>query len=68
MSKNNKSKVPVLGIVFSLILSAFFTFFSSNNVFSKTKIPTEGYKVYLKGEVIGLIKSDKELYDYINKM
>ena len=69
MNKTNKSNsMPILGIVFSLIMSVVLTFFSSNNVFSKTKIPMECYKVYLKGNVIGLIKSDKELYDYINKM
>lgn len=68
MNKENKSSYPILGIMFALILSVGITFFNSNNVFSKTKTPIEGYKVYLKGDAIGLIKSDKELYDYINKM
>ena len=68
MENKKKSKTPVLGIIISIILSIAFTFLKTNNVLSKTKIPTEAYKVYLEGEVIGLIKSDKELYDYINKM
>ena len=68
MENKKKSKTPVLGIIISIILSIAFTFFKTNNVLSKTKIPIEAYKVYLEGEVIGLIKSDKELYDYINKM
>ena len=68
MENKKKSKTPVLGIIISIILSIAFTFLKTNNVLSKTKIPIEAYKVYLEGEVIGLIKSDKELYDYINKM
>lgn len=68
MENKKKSKTPVLGIIISIVLSIAFTFLKTNNVLSKTKIPTEAYKVYLEGEVIGLIKSDKELYDYINKM
>ena len=68
MNKENKSSYPILEMIFALILSVGITFFNSNNVFSKTKTPIEAYKVYLKGDVIGLIKSDKELYDYINKM
>ena len=68
--ENNKknNNIPILGIVIAIILSIMFTFFKTNDVFSKIKIPIEAYKVYLKGEVIGLIKSDQELYDYINKM
>ena len=64
----SKSKIPIIGIVISLIFSGFITFFKMNNVIGKTKIPIESYRVYLKGESIGLIKSDAELYDYINKM
>lgn len=67
--KNSKqSGFPIVGIIISVILSAVITFFNTNEVFSKTKIPIEAYKVYLKGESIGLIKSDSELYDYINHM
>ena len=69
VSKKNKSNsTSIIGIAFALVLSVVLTFFSSNNVFSKVKMPVEAYKVYLKGNVIGLIKSDKELYNYINKM
>ena len=68
--ENNKknNNIPILGIIIALVFSIVFTFFKTNDVFSKIKIPTEAYKVYLKGDVIGLIKSDQELYDYINKM
>ena len=64
----NSNNIPILGIIIAIILSLVFTFIKTNNVFSKNKIPTEAFKVYLKGEVIGLINSDQELYDYINKM
>ena len=67
-SKKKKNGLSILGVIIALILSFVFTFFQTNNVFSKRKIPTEGYKVYLQGNSIGLIKSDLELYDYINKM
>lgn len=67
-NKKDSNSISIVGIVIALVLSVTFAFFKTNNVFSKTKIPTEAYKVYLKGEVIGLIKSDQELYDYINKM
>ena len=63
-----KDKVSILGIIFAILISIAITFFKSNQVFSKTNNPIEAYQVYLKGESIGLIKSDKELYDYINKM
>ena len=65
---NNISFGSILGIMLAIILSLGITFFKTNDVFSKNKTPIEAYKVYLKGESIGLIKSDKELYDYINKM
>lgn len=69
MVKNNsKNKFPILGVVIALILGGFLAFYKTNEVFSKDKIPIEAYRVYLKGELIGLIKSDKELYDYINNM
>ena len=43
------------------------SFLTNKNDIFKTQIPTESYQVYLKGEPIGLIKSDTELYDYINE-
>ena len=67
-NKSRKNNFPILGVIISLIFGIIFAFFKTNQVFSKTKIPTEAYRVYLKGESIGLIKSDKELYNYINKM
>ena len=68
MKNKETSRLPILGMIISLVFSLLITFVKTNEVFSKTKTPTEAYKVYLKGEVIGLIKSDKELYNYINKM
>lgn len=66
ISKNKT--ITVVGIIIALFLSIMITFFKTNDVFSKSNNPIEAYRVYLKGESIGLIKSDKELYDYINKM
>ena len=37
----SKSKIPIIGIVISLIFSGFITFFKMNNVIGKTKIPIE---------------------------
>lgn len=67
MSKKN-SKFPLVGVIISLVFAFIITFFLPNEVLSDTKIPMESYRVYLKGESIGLIKSESELYDYINKM
>lgn len=63
----NSKKNPILGIVISIILSLAIIILTTNNVFGNTKTPIESYRVYLKGESIGLIKSDEELYAYINK-
>ena len=49
-------------ICFILITTIFMTGFS--NISNK---PQTLYKVYLKGESLGLIKSKKELEDYIDK-
>ena len=72
ISNNNNSKkingITIVGIIISLVFSFGITFLKTNDAFSKSNMPTEAYKVYLKGESLGLIKSDKELYDYINKM
>ena len=54
-----------IGLVIAFILSAVFAFgFKSNQ--EKNNGPIEGYRVYLEGEPIGLIKSRDELNDYIN--
>ncbi len=63
-----QTKFPVLGVLISFILAIAITFFSANNVLSRTKMPIEAYRVYLKGSSIGLIKSEDELNEYINKM
>ena len=66
--ENKKTKFPVIGTIIAVVLSALITFFTTNDVFSATKNPIEAYRVYLKGESLGLIESDEELYDYINEM
>ena len=53
----------IVFMVFAVILSAGFTVVGTSKSFYD---PTEAYRVYLNGESLGLIKSDKELYDYIN--
>lgn len=63
--KNKKTNI--LGIIFSIIISLVLVFFKTNDVFGNTKTPVEAYRVYLKGELIGLINSEDELYDYINE-
>ena len=71
LSKKQDEKInisTIFGIIIAIIVSLGITFYKTNNVFSKSKTPIEAYQVYLKGESIGLIRSDKELYDYINKM
>ena len=67
-NKKNSQGITIIGIIIALIFSFGITFFKTNNVFSKSNIPVEAYKVYLKGECLGLIKNDEELYKYINKM
>lgn len=67
-NQNKNNSFTVIGIIIALIFGVLITFFKTNDVFSKSNIPIEAYRVYLKGESIGLIKSDKELYSYINKM
>lgn len=62
----NKTKL-YLKIIISLVISFLIIYFQSKNDLVKDNIPTESYKVYLKGKEIGLIKSDTELYDYINE-
>ncbi len=64
--KKDKNKYPVVGMVVALVIALFLTLFDTN-VFSKSKTPVEAYRVYLKGESIGLINSETELYAYINE-
>lgn len=66
--ENKKGKSPILGIIISFVLSVILTILTTNKVFGRENIPTESYRVYLQGESLGLIKSEQELYDYINKM
>ena len=65
MNNKKTSKVPTLGIIISIFLSLGITFLGSNDVFGNTKNPIEAYRVYLKGESLGLIESEEELYKYI---
>lgn len=54
----NKKILPILSIML-VLFSTGFTKFSTK--------PQELYRVYLKGESLGLIRSKKELEEYINK-
>ena len=66
--KNNISIGSIIGIFIAFVLSVSIIFFKTNNALGKQNNPVVAYKVYLKGESLGLIKSDTELYEYINKM
>lgn len=61
---NNKNYI--IGMIISLIISIGITLLGSYDVLGNTKTPIEAYRVYISGESIGLIKSDVELYKYIN--
>ena len=50
------SKKNVLSVIIALILSLGITILTNSENIFKNKIPTESYRVYLKGELIGLIK------------
>ena len=63
MDKKNN----IVGILIALILSFAITFLTNNPKIFKANVPTESYRVYLKGESIGLIKSESELNNYINE-
>ena len=56
----------ILSIIFALIVSFVVIIFTTNTN-NNQNIPIEGYRVYLNGEVIGLIKSREELENYIDK-
>ncbi len=60
------SKKNILSIMIALILSLGITILTNSKNIFKNKVPTESYRVYLKGELIGLIKSEDELNNYIN--
>ena len=62
-----EKKNNIVGVIIALILSFVITFLTNNSKFFKASVPTESYRVYLKGESIGLIKSDEELNNYINE-
>ncbi len=62
----NNNKYPIVGILIAFVISLVLTMFNPD-VLSKSKTPVEAYRVYLKGESIGLINSETELYAYINE-
>lgn len=55
----------IIGLIVSFVLSAIFVFILKGNT-GKIKEPIEGYRVYLEGRAIGLIKSKDDLNTYIN--
>lgn len=65
---DKKGKTSIIGIIISLVLSIIITYFETKDILSISKMPIEAYRVYLKGESIGLIRSEDELNEYINKM
>ena len=59
-------KKNIIGLTISFLLSAILVFVIKGNS-NKISVPIEGYRVYLEGKAIGLIKSRDELNTYINK-
>ncbi len=57
----------IIWLIIAGILSGILVTVVKNFGVDKTKIPTQGYRVYLEGKTIGLIKSKDELNEYINK-
>ncbi len=56
----------IIWLIIAGILSGLIVTYAKNFTSDKAKIPTEGYRVYLEGKSIGLIKSKDELNEYIN--
>ncbi len=59
-----KGKNIIILIIAGILSGLLVTFAKYTN--EKSRIPTEGYRVYLEGNSIGLIKSKDELNEYIN--
>ena len=57
----------VIWLVIACILSGLLVHVVKNFNGNPSHIPSEGYRVYLEGKPIGLIKSKDELSEYINK-
>ena len=56
----------IIWLIIAGILSGLIVTMAKNSKVDNTMIPTEGYRVYLEGKSIGLIKSKDELNEYIN--
>lgn len=56
----------IIWLIVAGIISGLLVTVVKNYGSDKAKIPTEGYRVYLEGKSIGLIKSKDELNAYIN--
>lgn len=56
----------IIWLIIAGILSGVLVTFAKSYSSNKVRIPTEGYRVYLEGKSIGLIKSKDELNEYIN--
>lgn len=59
-----KGKNIIWLIVAGILSGLLVTYAKYSN--EKSRIPTEGYRVYLEGNTVGLIKSKDELNEYIN--
>lgn len=63
---DKKNKLPIIGIIISFIISLCLTFIENSDTLFNKNHPVEAYRIYLKGQLIGLIESEDELYKYIN--
>ena len=57
----------IIWLIIACILSGLLVHVVKNYNNNTNHIPTLGYRVYLEGKAIGLIKSKDELNEYINK-
>lgn len=56
----------VIWMILAAFVSAALVYFVKDFNYKNNRLPIEGYRVYLAGKSIGLIKSKDELNDYIN--
>ena len=57
----------IIWLIIAAVLSGFLVNTIKNSNLNSSKIPKEGYRIYLEGKTIGFIESKDELNAYINK-
>ena len=57
----------IIWLIIAAVLSGFLVNAIKNSNLNSSKIPKEGYRIYLEGKTIGFIESKDELNAYINK-